>query len=340
MCSICSHRPQRQLHRPTVALKTLENLESHHPKFARLYQERGHCYVAMKDAPRAIAAFDQAISINPALPVSFDMLAGLHRLTGDPERARRAKAEAARLRALPAAVLEATGLFAEGDVATAEKMTRAFLLQHGDHIEAMRLLARIGTTLGVLDDAEILLAAVLDLAPDHEAARYDYACVLLERHKHVAARAQLDILISRAPRSKLYRTLYASTTVGLGRHEEAASLFRNLINDTRPGTQEMAELQLSAGHALKTLGRRDAAIEAYRAAIAARPDFGDAYWSLANLKTFRFTDAQITQARSMEQRAGISPIDRLHLCFALGKAFEDREDFETSWRYYEQGQRT
>jgi tetratricopeptide (TPR) repeat protein len=328
---------QRQLHRLNDALATLAELEQHHAGFARLHQERGLCFVAMKDAPRAIAAFERAISINPALPASFDMLAGLHRLTRNTDAASGATAEAARLRALPAPVLEATGLFAEGDVLAAEKMIRAFLLQHGDHVEAMRLLARIGMIYGVLDDAETLLAAVLDLEPEHEAARCEYACALLERHKHVAARAQLDILCARAPKNRRYRTLTASTIVGLGHHAEATTLFCELIAEARAGTAEMAELQLSLGHALKTLGQRDAAIAAYRAAITAQPSFGDAYWSLANLKTFRFTEAEIAQARSREAGAGTSPADRLHLCFALGKAYEDRGAFETSWHYYARG---
>ena len=328
---------QRQLHRLSDAFATLQNLERHHPRFARLHQERGLCYVAMKDAPSAIAAFERAVALNPALPTAFDMLAGLNRLTGNADIAGLATAEAARLRTLPTPVLEATGLFAEGDLPAAEKIIRAFLLQHGDHIEAMQLLARIGLALGVLDDSETLLEAVLARTPDYEAARYDYACVLLACHKHVLARAQLDILLHRAPGNRTYRTLYASTTVGLGRQEEAAELFLGLIDEAPEASRERAELHLSAAHAFRTLGRSAAAIEAYRAAIATSPDFGDAYWSLANLKTFRFTDAEIAQARDIESRAATTAIDRLHLCFALGKAFEDQADYDTSWRYYARG---
>jgi tetratricopeptide (TPR) repeat protein len=328
---------QRQQRRPIEALDTLLRLERHHPRFARLYQERGLCYVALKAAPDAVAAFRRALEINPALPASFDMLAALYRLNGDLESAHTAATEAAKLRALPSAVLEATGLFAEGELVAAEKIVRRFLLQHGDHIEAMRLLARIGAALGVLDDAEILLTAVLDRAPDYVAARHDYACVLLERHKNVEARKQLEQLLAHDPDSRVYRTLYAAATVGLGRQDEAVGLFRRLIAETPAGTRELAELHLSVAHALKTLGRSEEAVDAYRAAITARPDFGDAYWSLANLKTFRFTDDEIAQALSIEQRGETAPIDRYHLCFALGKAFEDRADFERSWRYYERG---
>jgi tetratricopeptide (TPR) repeat protein len=88
---------------------------------------------------------------------------------------------------------------------------------------------------------------------------------------------------------------------------------------------------------LKTLGRQREAIESYRAAAAARPDFGDAYWSRANLKTYRFSQEEIAQMRAHEAAATTQPVDRYHLCFALGKALEDRGDYAHSWEYYERG---
>ena len=98
-----------------------------------------------------------------------------------------------------------------------------------------------------------------------------------------------------------------------------------------------ADLHLSLAHSLKTQGKQAEAIEAYRAATAARPNFGDAYWSLANLKTYRFTDDEVARMRVEEAAPATSLIDRYHLCFALGKAFEDRGDYAESWRYYERG---
>ena len=104
------------------------------------------------------------------------------------------------------------------------------------------------------------------------------------------------------------------------------------------GTSEDADLHLSIAHALKTLGRRDEAIESYRRAAAARPNFGDAYWSLANLKTYRFTDEELTRhACRAGRRRRIGLIDRYHLCFALGKALEDQGEFAESFHYYELG---
>jgi tetratricopeptide (TPR) repeat protein len=324
---------QRFLNDVPGALATLELLERHHPTFSRLYQERGHCYVALKDAPRAIDAFLRGVNINPALPASWKQLEVLYRMTGQPENAGMAATHVATLKNLPPEVVNAKALFSDGDLALAENIVRAYLLKHGNHVEAMRLLALIGIEREVLDDAELLLDAVLELAPDYHAARYDYARVLLDRHRHLRAREELEKLLKLDPANRQYLTTYATACVGLGEHEKALTLYRGLV----AGTPRAADLHLSIAHSLKTLGRREESIDAYRAAAAARPNFGDAYWSLANLKTYRFTDGEMARMRAEESAPATPLIDRYHLCFALGKAFEDREDYEGSYRYYERG---
>jgi tetratricopeptide (TPR) repeat protein len=328
---------QRQLTRTADALATLDQLERFHPGYSRLYQERGHCYVAMKDAPQAIQAFLQAVAINPALPASWGMLEGLYRMRGDADNAGTAAAHVAKLKTLPQEVITATGLFSDGDLVAAEKMIRAFLLAHGDHIEAMRLLARIGAALEVFDDAELLLAAVLDRFPDYFAARYDYACVLLGRHKYSQALIELDRLLGVDPTNRQYRTLQATAVVGLGNHAGAIALHEDLLRDAPPRSPNAAELHLSIAHSLKTLGRQSDAVGEYRAATRERSDFGDAYWSLANLKTYRFTDAELESMRAAEAAPATGLVDRYHLCFALGKAYEDRGEYAKSWGYYERG---
>ncbi|MEP6883715.1 MAG: sulfotransferase [Gammaproteobacteria bacterium] len=327
---------ERCLRKIPEALASLERLQKLHPKFSRLYQERGHCFVALRDAPRAIDAFMAAVQINPALPASWRTLKSLYEMTGQSENAAVAEAQVATLAKLPSEIVAATALFSDGDLALAETLVRAYLLKHGDHIEGMRLLARIGLTLDVIDDAELLLDGVLTLAPDYRAARYDYAIALLRRHKHVQAIAQLDILLQSDPGNRAYRTTYATTKIGLGEHEQALDLYRQLLADA-PGAIPASELHLSIAHSLKSMGRQAEAIDAYREAAAVRLNFGDAYWSLANLKTYRFTDDEISRMRVQEAAETTPEVDRYHLCFALGKAFEDRGDYGASFRYYERG---
>jgi tetratricopeptide (TPR) repeat protein len=323
----------RFLRRIPEALATLERLEAHHPRYSQLHQERGHCYVALKDASRAIDAYLLAVNINPALPGSWSMLEGLYRMTGQVTQMQMAADHVATLKQLPPDIVAATSLFSDGDWTPAENIVRAFLLRNGHHVEAMRLLARIGLARGVVDDAELLLEAVLDLAPDYQAARYDYAMALLERHKYQRAREELEQLIKADPTNRKYKTTYATACVGVGEHTEALDLYRELLQDAPAA----ADLHLSVAHCLKTLGRTQEAIEAYRTAASTRPEFGDAYWSLANLKTYRFTDTEIDAMQQHVAEVSTPLVDRYHLYFALGKGHEDRGEFERAFACYAEG---
>jgi tetratricopeptide (TPR) repeat protein len=297
---------QRCLQRIPAALATLERLEQQHPRLARLYQERGHCYMTLRDAPRAIEAFLRAVNLNPALAASWSMLERLYRLSGDITNAALAAEQRATLERLPREVVQAGSLFSDGELTGAEQLIRSYLREAPDHIEALRLLARITHQRAVFDEAERLLEAVLQLAPDYRAARLDYARVLIDRQQYPRAREQIDALLKLEPVNTDYRAL-------------------------------QADLHLLVAHSLKTRGRRQEAVESYRAAAAARPGFGDAYWSLANLKTYRFSQDEIAHMRAHEAAVATQPLDRCHLCFALGKALEDRGEFAESWQYYERG---
>jgi tetratricopeptide (TPR) repeat protein len=323
----------RHLRRASDAMAMLERLERVQPVFSRLYQERGLCYVQLKDAPNAIEALLRAVNLNPALRASWSMLARLYGMVGDPANASTAAEHVATLEHLPSEVVTATSLFSDGDLAPAEQIVRAFLLREGDHPEGMRLLARIALAHDVLDEAEILLEAVLTLAPDYGAARYDYAQALVKRQKHSEALQQIERLLALEPGNPDYRALAATAAVGLGRHDQAIAIYRDMLADL----PRSWDVPLWMGHALKTVGRVPEAIESYRAAAAARPNFGDAYWSLANLKLYRFTDDEIVGMRAQEASPTTGLVDRAHLCFALGKALEDRGETAESWEYYQRG---
>ena len=179
----------------------------------------------------------------------------------------------------------------------------------------------------------MLLEAVLVLAPDYRAARCDYAQVLVQRHKHVQAREQVQQLLELEPGNPDYRSMAATIAVGLGEQKEAIDLYRGMLADM----PDNPDLHLWIAHALKTVGQVPEAIEAYRAAAAARPDFGDAYWSLANLKLYRFGADEIAGMRAEEASPTTMLVDRYHLSFALGKALEDCGDTAESWEYYARG---
>jgi tetratricopeptide (TPR) repeat protein len=324
---------QRYLQRIPDALATLDRFEKIHPEYSRLFQERGHCYVALRQAEPAIQAFQRAVNINPSLHASWNALRVLFKMTGLAAESENAAAHLETLAKLPTEVLTATSMFADGETFPAERLIRDYLLKHGNHVEAMRLLAKIGMKLDVLDDAEFLLESALMLAPDYHPMRYDYVLVLLQRHKHAQALAELDRLLKIDPSNRAYKITYATACVGVGNNEEAIERYRTILAET----PETPDLYLSIAHALKTLGKQQEAIENYRTAYRLKPSYGDAYWSLANLKTYRFPEQELAQMRAQEEMEVNRTEDRYHLCFAIGKALEDRAEYQESFRYYEKG---
>ncbi|MBS0366679.1 MAG: sulfotransferase [Proteobacteria bacterium] len=324
---------QRCLGRVPEALSTLATLQQHHPRFSRLFEERGRCHVDLRQAPQAIEAFLAAVNFNHALPGSWGMLEGLYRMQGQAANAAMAASHVATLRALPREVVTATSLFQDGELEAAEGLIRRYLLTHGDHIEAMRLLARIGIAHKVYFDAQVLLGAVLERAPDYRAARHEYAFALLKLQRYAEARREYEALLRQEPGSVSLKTFHAASLAGLGEHAGSIEAFRALL-DGRP---EDADLHLAIGHAQKTLGDTAAAIDSYRAAARCRADFGDAYWSLANLKTYRFSDDETEAMRIALAAPRIAAEDRYHLDFARGKALEDRGDYAGSFQHYQQG---
>jgi len=290
---------QRCLNRISAALATLEQLEREHPSLARLYQERGYCYMSLRDAPRALTAFEHAVHINPVLKDSWQALESLHRMTGNPDKAATAAAHLTTLKQLAPAILRARSLLADGD----------------------------------LDGAERLLEASLTVSPDPGAARSEYVRVLLVRQKYAEACGQLDLLIEQEPHNPDYRTLLAAACAGCGDHETAILAYQALLNPA----PEYAHLHVLLGHSFKAVGRQREAIASYRAASQARPGFGDAYWSLANLKTYRFSEDEITGMHAAIASDDLPPIDQVHLHFALGKTLESCGQYAESWTHYARG---
>ncbi len=331
----------RMAQQTDAALAKLEQLAQHHPRFSQLFLERGLCHVALRDAPTALADLRTAVAINPALAMGWHMLGGLLRMTGDTASAAVAAKHSEHLASLPPPIVHAKILNFDGEIDQAEMLIRRFLLDTGDHPEAMRLLAQIGQARNVLDDAETLYAAVLTMVPDHHEARHEYVQVLIARAKFSEARIELEPLLKLDPSHHANRIQAATIQVGLGDFEGVIPAYRELLRETTGDSPEArrhrADLNLWLGHALKTEGRTDEAIAAYLAATADRPDFGDAWWSLANLKTYRFAPGSIAVMRQQLSEPATAENDRVHIAFALGKALEDTLDFAGAWAAYDQG---
>ena len=317
------------------ALLILDKLVADFPTIGRAHQERAYNYRELSKPDLTLQELETAVRKDPALLASWRILAEHYDRSGNFETARLAHGQIARLSALSPVLQNVASLINEGKLLKAENVCRAFMRQNPKDIEGMRLLAEIGVKFRVLDDAEILLESAIVFAPDHRPARFEYASVLKQRQKFELALQQTKILLEAEPENPAFKGLHASILSALGEHEAALKLYHSMA-ESAPSRHLVFN---SCGHALKTLGRIDEAVEAYRQAYRAKPDFGDAFWSLANLKTYRFTEVEQKLAEAAEASEETSLDDRIHCCFALGKCFEDAQDFENAFRYYERGNR-
>jgi tetratricopeptide (TPR) repeat protein len=323
----------RHLDRVPEALATLEALEDMHPTYPRLFQERGHCHVFLRQAPQAIQAFTKAVELNPALPASWRMLASLYAMTGRRSDAENAGQHVAKLASLATEVVTARSMLADGNLLEAEALIRPYVQRAPDDVEGLRVFALVAQRSGFSKDAAIVLEDVMAKDPDYHAARQDLVAALLLTRQHVRAREQLDILMRAQPDEPTHRRTLASILVSQGSTTEAIDLYRKLLREH----PDDADLHMYFGHALKTQGIRAEAEDHYREAVRHRPSFGEAYWSLANLKTYRFTESEISTMREQVEAPRIPLANRYHLCFALGKAYEDTGNYEESFRYYARG---
>ncbi|MEM7690153.1 MAG: sulfotransferase [Pseudomonadota bacterium] len=327
----------RYLKRFDAAAEHLAALHAAMPEYGRAWQEQGHLALAQGDAQGALAAYIRATRFNPALEASWREQARLHATAGRTAEAQAAAAQHERLANMPRELVAVQNHLAEGRLLRAEEICRYFLRQHPQkdaaHVEGMRLLAKIGIEFGVLEEAEFLLESAVVFAPEDRQLRLDYIDALRRRQNFTKALAEAEALHACDPDNPVFQSRLAIECIQMGEYDRGLALF-DAVLEKLPG--DPASLT-SRGHALKTKGAREEAEASYRAALRSKPDHGDAYYALANLKTYRFETDEVDAMRAQAARPDLAFMDRVHISFALGKALEDAGEYEESFAFYEQG---
>ena len=317
----------------TQARDALNLLESSYPRSGILQQQLGEVQRSLGDGVAALNAFRRAVQLNDALADSWSALETLCRSSGLNDEAEEAARCAARLARLPPPLAEGSLLLNEGESGAAEGLIRAYLQQHGPHVEGMRLLAQLCVKENVLDDAEMLLEHVVSMQPSYDDARFEYAAVLTQRRRYLLALQQIKPLLQVLPDNAAYLRQYASICEGLGEDVEALRVYRRLT-EADAGN---ADLLVSMGYLHKAQGATEEAIRLFKEGLRWPASFPLACLALSNTKRYRLSDAQICDMRSSEAHPGASLPDRYYLCFALAKALEDRGKYEEAFDFYSRG---
>ena len=315
------------------AENTLRRLKLLAPSHSRAHQEEGHVHRDQGNRQAALQAYSRAVALNPALESSLRESLVLLKAMHQEEQALQVHTQLNALHALPKPLKVAIDLVSQNKLLKAEALCRQFLHHQPQQVQGMRLLADIGARLGILDDAEFLLESAVAFAPNDLQVRMEYVQILRKRQKFQAALGEAQQLLQNHPENLQVRSLCAIEHMQTGDFTGAMSLLDTVL-EKRPND---ARTLVTYGHALKTSGRTADAVDRYRQAIIAQPAHGESYYSLANLKLYRFDDQEIESMQALEKNDNLGFMDRVYLNFALAKAFEDNHQYETSFRHYAQG---
>ena len=323
----------RQLADPNEALEQLMPVLRTHPDSAEVLFEYGLTLSALQRGAEAVAALEKVVAAMPDHPEAWRLLADHAAAVGDTD-----KSEAAHLKHLRCAsqnpdLQKAAAAMIGNELSVAERLLKAYLKAAPTDVTAVRMLAEVAVRVGRNDEAQALLEYCLELAPGFSGARYNLAILLHRTNQSNGALAEVEQLLAEDPKRPGYRNLAAVVCSRIGEYERSSEFYQSLLEEY----PDNAKVWLSYAHVLKTEGKREQCEAAYRKAIERDAGFGEAFWSLANLKTFRFTPDDIKNMNSQVARDSLELSSRVQFHFALGKSAEDEGDHALSFEHYDSG---
>jgi len=316
-----------------AAFDVLDPLAAMHPQWALAHYELALALSALERNAAAIAALQRAVALKPHMADAWRALGDELTIAGDAAGADSAYAQNIRASTKDQRLLTAAAALCENKIPQAEALLRAHLKKYPTDVAALRMLAEVAARLRRYADAEALLARCLELAPSFTAARHQHAIVLHRQNKPAVALRAVNGLLEKDPRNPGYNNLKAAILARIGELKDSIEIYAGVLAEY----PAQPKIWLSYGHALKTHGREPDSIDAYKKSIELQPSMGEAYWSLANLKTARFNENEIEAMRLQLARADLPADDRLHLHFAMGKALEDNREYAASFEHYALG---
>ena len=303
------------------------------PDMGRAYQELGHINREAGNYQQAIQNYRQACELNSALIGSWNGLYDLFIKNNNKEAANHAKGQIDKIRSLPNVLLYIDQIMNEGRLGVAELKCREFLKENPTNTYAMAQLSEIATRLGHFNDAETLLEKAVQFNPNDGDLRMKYVSILRKTQKFSKTMEQVDMLCALHPENITYQAQRANELMQNGQHDEAIKLFNNILKKNPHNYSSIT----SRGHAEKTIGKTDQAILSYKEAYKIKPDHGEAFFSLSNLKTYSFDLEEIQLMKSQINRVDLSLKEKSYFHFALAQGAESIKDYDQAFYHLYEG---
>ena len=313
--------------------KYIESLLTNAPDMGRAYQELGHLNRDSGNEEDSIKHYRQACELNPALPSSWKALYSYFKKNENKPAADHAYMQMNTLETMPNTLLFISQILNEGKLGIAEEKCREFLKQYPTNTYAMSLLSDIADRLGYFDDAEFLLESAVKLSPSDGELRMKYAMILRKKQKFAKTMEQVNILCEKFPENLSYQAQKASEIMQNGDHKGAIDLFDDILKKNPYNFSILT----SKGHAQKTLGESDKAINSYQTAYQVKQDHGEAFFSLANLKTYEFSKNELNIMRNQLRRVDLTMRDKAYFHFALAQGCEAVGEYDEAFFHLDSG---
>lgn len=322
-----------KLDRREEAEATLREVIAAAPTFAKPHEDLGYLLMQSGRTADALPVLERATRLDPALERAWFNLGKALAFLGRGKEADAAFEKCFERSPERRLIALAAEHHKEGRAEEAERLYRRVLRDNPRNVDALRLLALVAAKADRADDAEVLLLQAVEIAPDFTLAQIDLGRLRKEQDRFAEALECFDRAIALEPSQPQAHYLRAATLARASFTFEAIESYRRCLA-LRP---THAGALTGLGHVLKAVGDYDGAVASYNTCIRQAPDNGETYWSLANLKRYRFDDAMVTEMEQRLATAGADEQSDVNFLFALGKAYEDRDDFERAWHYYRTG---
>ncbi|MGI9271104.1 MAG: tetratricopeptide repeat-containing sulfotransferase family protein [Woeseiaceae bacterium] len=317
------------------AIEALQPLTQSQPDWAAVHFEFGRACSSAGRGAEAIEALRRCIELQPAYPGAWCSLADELRAAGEEAEADAVCARRLELASQDPRMQQAETALRGERLADANKLLRQLLQEDPTNALAMHMLAAVYLRLEEFGDAGNLLSRCVELAPNYAAAQHDYALVLDKQMRRGDALKAIEQALAADPGNPDYRSVQAVFLDRVGEYDRAIEVYASLL-DALP---DQAKVWTSYGHVLRAAGRQADGVAAYERAIEFSPQSGEAWWSLADLKTYKFSSDKMDEIRRQLDRSELADEDRLNFEFALGKVLEDGGEYKESFEHYAEGNR-